>query len=257
MILSCDIGNSSSSFGLFEEKGYEVIKGFRIDTAKISSLQDLKKYISKNIDLKDVKAVSISSVTPSANPLYKEFFAKVKLEPFLISTDAKLNIRICIENSGKLGTDRIANISYAHFSNSKFQIVVDLGTALTIDVVNKNGDFLGGIIYPGLSTLAGSLYEYTEKLPLVKIAKPKTLIGTNTESAILSGIYHGILFLIKGFVDNICDYYNIYGTENLSVIFTGGQSSLVFDEIYVNAEKILDEHCTLKGIKYLYDINIT
>ncbi len=255
MILSCDIGNSSSSFGLFNKNGYDLIKSFRIDTAKISSLQDLKKHISKNIALKDLRAVSISSVVPSANLLYKEFFVKGKLEPFFISPDVKLNIRICIENKGKLGTDRIANISYAHFSNNKFQIVVDLGTALTIDVVNKNGDFLGGIIYPGLSTLANSLYEYTEKLPLVKISKPKTLIGTNTESAILSGIYHGILFLIKGFIDNICRFYNICGADNLAVIFTGGQSNLVFEEIDVNAEKILDEHFTLKGIKYLYDIN--
>ena len=255
MILSCDIGNSSSSFGLFEENGYDIIKTFRIDTAKISSLQDLKKFLSKNISLKDLKAVSVSSVAPSANPLYKEFFAKAKLETFFISPEAKLNVRICIKNSGKIGTDRIANVSCAHFSNRKFKIVVDLGTALTIDIVNKNGDFLGGIIYPGLSALADSLYESTEKLPLIKIAKPKTLIGTNTESAILSGIFNGVLFLIKGFIDNICDFYNICGAENLSVIFTGGQSSLVFDDIDVNAEKILDEHCTLKGIKYIYDIN--
>ncbi len=255
MILSCDIGNSSSSFGLFDEKGYDIIRTFRINTAKISSLQDLKKLLSKNTGLKDIQAVSVSSVMPSADPLYKEFFAKAKLEPFFISPDIKLNIRICIENSRMLGADRIANVSYAHFSSQKFQIVVDLGTALTIDVVNKNGNFLGGIIYPGLSALADGLYKSTEKLPLVKITKPKTLIGTNTESAILSGIYHGVLFLTKGFIDNICNFYNICGANNVSVIFTGGQSSLIFDEIDINAEKILDEYCTLKGIKYLYDIN--
>ncbi len=256
MLLACDIGNSSSSFGLFHGENYDIINAFKTDTAKISSTSDLKKFFSKNVVLKDVHAISISSVVPSAEPVYEEFFTKnIKLKPFFISPDIELNIKICIENREKLGSDRIANASYARFTNKKFIIIADLGTALTIDAVDKRGDFLGGIICPGLNTLVKSLYDSTEKLPLVKIGKPKTLIGTNTESAIQSGIYNGTLFLIKGFIDNICNYYNICGNDSLNVIFTGGHSGLVFGEISVNAEKTLDEYCTLKGIKYLYDLN--
>ncbi len=267
MILSCDIGNSSSSFGLFEEDNknynnynYNIIKTFRIDTEKISSIPDLKKFMSKNIALKELSGVCVSSVAPSANPIYDEFFTRAKLKPFFILPDIKLNITLCVENSSKLGSDRIANACWAHFFNmssynKKFQIIIDLGTAVTLDAVDKKGDFLGGVIYPGIDSLTKGLYESTEKLPLVKIIKPKTLIGTDTESAIQSGIYNGILFLIKGFIDGICNFYNVCGKNNIGVIFTGGQSKLIFDELNVNAEKILDEHCTLKGIKYLYDIN--
>ena len=260
MILSCDIGNSSSSFGIFEDAKYNPAETFRIDTKKISTEQDLKKFLSKNTSVKNLSGICISSVVPSANPIYENFFNKIKLKPFFILPKIKLNITLCIENFAKLGSDRIANSCWSHFYNQnspekKFQIIIDIGTAVTIDSLNKSGDFLGGIIYPGINSLANCLYESTEKLPLIKINKPKNLIGTNTESAIQSGIYNGILYLIKGFVSDICDFYGVCGNKNIRLIFTGGQSSLIFNDLNIDAENIIDEFCTLKGIKYLYDIN--
>ncbi len=255
MLLSCDIGNSSSVSGIFDEKG-DIVKTLRIDTTKISSVQDLKKLFSKNLKLSamDIKDVSVSSVVPSIDPVYKEFFKKSGLNPFFISSEIKLNIKICLENREKLGSDRIANACYAHSLNPAFKIIIDAGTALTIDVVDREGSFLGGIIYPGLSSLADSLYRSTEKLPLVNIGRIKTLIGTSTESSISSGLYHGFLFLIKGFIYNICEYYNC-DVNNLTAIFTGGHSGIIIDDIDIKAKKILDENLTLKGIKYLYDLN--
>jgi type III pantothenate kinase len=258
MILSCDIGNSSSSFGVFEEKGYEAVKSFRVDTAKISSPGDLKNFFSKNYSLKDLSGVSISSVVPSADPIYKEFFKKIKIDPFYISSKIKLNINICLENAQKLGSDRIANVSYAFFSRKNFQIIIDSGTALTIDVIDGKGYFLGGIIFPGLSVLADSLYRSTEKLPVVKISRASiekvNIIGTNTESSILSGIYFGYLFLIEGFISNICDYYNV-SEKKADIIITGGNSILFTDSVKTKYAKTFDELLTLKGIKYLYDLN--
>ena len=255
MMLSCDIGNSSSAFGVFDDN--KLLKTFRIDTPKISSVQDLKKLFSKNIKLGDVSQTSVSSVVPSANPVYREFFKKMKIEPFFIGSDIKLNVKLCIENYEKIGSDRIANASYAHYLKQAFQIIIDAGTALTIDVINRDGNFLGGIIYPGLSSLANCLYQSTEKLPMVDVrsAKVKAVIGTNTETAILSGIRRGYSFLIKGFIYEICEYYNCE-PHNLNVIFTGGHSDIIFDEINIGGiSKTIDEHLTLKGIKYLYDIN--
>ena len=258
MILSCDIGNSSSSFGLFDEKGYDIIKTFRIDTAKISSPNDLKKFFAKNNPLKDISGVSISSVVPSIDPIYKDFFGKIKIDPFYISSKIKLNIHICLENAEKLGSDRIANVSYAFFSKQKFQIIIDSGTALTIDVIDGKGYFLGGIIFPGLPALAGSLYQSTEKLPIVEINKANIekahIIGTNTESSILSGIYFGYIFLLEGFIDNICDYYN-RTAENTDIVITGGNSGLIADAVKTKHAKTFDKLWTLKGIKYLYDLN--
>lgn len=258
MLLACDIGNSSSVFGIFDTEG-NIVKTFRVNTSEMSSAYDLNQNFSKNFDLKCVEGVSISSVVPSVDNVYKDFFKKFKIDPLFISSKIKLNIRICAENPERLGSDRIANISYAHFVSQKFQIVVDLGTALTIDAVNENGDFLGGIIFPGLSSLAACLPLSTEKLPLINITenigKPQRLLGTNTEMSIMSGVYYGTLFLIKGFIENICGYYNA-GINNLNVIFTGGQSCLFFENINIKGKKILDEFFTLKGIKYLYDLNV-
>ena len=82
MILSCDIGNSSSSFGIFEDAKYNPVETFRIDTEKISTEQDLKKFLSKNTAVKKLSGICISSVVPSANPIYENFFNKIKLKPF-------------------------------------------------------------------------------------------------------------------------------------------------------------------------------
>ncbi len=257
MLLACDIGNSSSVFGIFGEKG-NIVKTFRIATSKIHSSNDLKAILSKNFNLKDVRGASISSVVPSIDRVYEDFFKKFKINPLFISSKIKLNINICAEKPEKLGSDRIANISYAHFINQKFQIVVDLGTALTIDTVDGKGNFLGGIIYPGLSTLAACLTAKTEKLPFVNVTKntgkPQGLIGTTTETSIISGAYYGTIFLIDGFIANICNYYSC-DINDLNVIFTGGHSKLIFDGTRIKAKKILDKCWTLKGIKYLYDIN--
>lgn len=258
MLLVCDIGNSSSVFGIFGEKG-NIVKTFRTNTSEISSLNDLKKILSKNFNLKDIGGVSVSSVVPSIDHVYKDFFKKFKINPLFISSKIKLNIHICAENPEKLGSDRIANISYAHFIDQKFQIIVDLGTALTIDVVDEKGTFLGGIIYPGLSSLAACLHRSAEKLPSVNIAKntakSQRLIETNTKLSIMSGIYNGTIFLIEGFIGNICNYYT-RNINDLNTTFTGGQSCLLFENINLKGKKTLDEFFTLKGIKYLYDLNL-
>ncbi|MDA8273331.1 MAG: type III pantothenate kinase [Deltaproteobacteria bacterium] len=262
MLLACDIGNSSSVFGIFDTEG-NIVKTFRVNTSSMACTKDLKQNFSKNFDLKglnlkDIERVSISSVVPSVDRIYKDFFKKFKIDPLFISSKIKLNIRICAENPEQLGSDRIANASYAHFVSQKFQIVVDLGTALTIDAVNEKGDFLGGIIFPGVSKLAACLHRSTEKLPLINISKnmekPQSPVGTNTEMSIMSGVYYGTIFLIEGFIENIRGYYNC-DINNLNVIFTGGYSGLIFDDTCIKAKKILDEYWMLKGIKYLYDLN--
>ncbi|MCL4498173.1 MAG: type III pantothenate kinase [Deltaproteobacteria bacterium] len=261
MLLACDIGNSSSVFGIFDTEG-NIVKTFRVNTSSMACAKDLNQNFSKNFDLfdlKDMEGISISSVVPSVDRVYKDFFKKFKIDPLFISSKIKLNIRICAENPERLGSDRIADISYAHFTSQKFQIVVDLGTALTIDAVNEKGDFLGGIIFPGLPSLAACLHRSTEKLPLINITKntgkPQSPVGINTEMSIMSGVYYGTIFLIEGFIENICDYYNC-DINNLNVIFTGGYSGLIFDDTCIKAKKILDEYWTLKGIKYLYDLNL-
>lgn len=258
MLLVCDIGNSSSDFGVFNDKG-DLIKTCSANTSNLSSLEDLKIFFNKNFNIKDINGVSISSVVPSVISVYKIFFNEIRINPVFISSKIKLNIRICPENPEQLGSDRIVNASYAHFLNQKFQIVVDSGTALTIDIITGKGDFLGGIIYPGLSSLAACLHSSTAKLPLINIngniKKPLKLVGTNSRTSILSGIYNGTLFLTEGFINNICRSYSVNINE-LQIIFTGGQAGFLFENINIKTGKTIDKFFTLKGIRYLYNLNI-
>ncbi len=254
MLLACDTGNSSTNFGLFDGKG-NIYKTARIDTSRLNSVGKLKKFLSENMDLKKINRVSVSSVVPWTDPIFLEFFSKIKITPFFILPFIKLNVKICIEEGEKLGSDRIANICYAYSLSQKFQLVIDMGTALTIDVIDGKGDFLGGIIYPGIPLLANCLYQSTEKLPLVEIAKTKSIIGVNTEKEIITGIYNGNIFIIEGFINRISDYYN-RGKTGMDALFTGGNSGLFFKEIETRGKKTLDPDLTLKGIKFLYDLNV-
>lgn len=257
MILACDIGNSSSVFGIFSKTG-ELIKTFRTDTAKLVSADNLKKIILQNFNLADIKCASISSVVPTVETYFRILFDELNIKNLFISSKISLNIRLCVENREKLGADRIANACYARFIDKRFQIVVDLGTALTIDLVDDSGNFQGGIIYPGMSSLSHCLFLNAEKLPLITIEKEMekrlNIIGTNTEMSILSGIRYGMIFVIEGFISGICDYCKC-DINNTNIIFTGGHAGLIFKNINIKGNKIYDEFFTIKGIKYLYDLN--
>ncbi len=255
MFVSCDIGNSTSVFGVFKEN--ELIKTWAVSTSKILSKGEASFFLHKTfstygLDIKTVTNACISSVVPSVNKFYKSFFSSLPCDFMFISSKIKTGIDLCVDNPETLGADRIVNAAYAYYLSKEFQIIIDTGTALTIDVVNGNGKFMGGVIFPGMTLLAGCLKEKTDMLPLIDIKKPNLLIGRNAVSSIESGIFYGTVFLIKGFVEAI---YREFDIKKSPVIFTGGLSRLIAGSCQVDGMKYVDEFWTIKGIKYIYDLN--
>ncbi|MGQ0543286.1 MAG: type III pantothenate kinase, partial [Blastocatellia bacterium] len=142
-----------------------------------------------------------------------------------------------------VGTDRLINAFAAVTKYGKPIIACSFGTATTIDAVNENCEFLGGIIAPGMATLAESLHLKTAKLPRVEIAKPKQVIGSSTESSIMSGIFYGYVGLVEGLISRL----GVELGDKAKVIATGGFARLIAPEVH--AISIVDENLTLDGLR--------
>src|SRR4030095_3981199 len=203
--LAIDIGNSNTHIGIFSNKliRYETFKthaGELIKNADIA-FKDLKDG--------DLKYCAISSVVPNAENFWVQYTGiKFNLKPLIISNSIKLPVKIKIDNSSSLGADRICNAvcGYEYFRRKYNVIVVDLGTATTINVILKNGDFIGGVIAPGLGTSSKSLNIHTGKLPLLdkkNLVFPKSVIGNSTKTAIQSGLMNTAYYSIEGIINAI------------------------------------------------------
>jgi type III pantothenate kinase len=279
MFLSCDIGNTNTVLGIYKnlngdyDDDENIFKVYRISTSQIFSDKDIFCALSKlfsddSISINDLKNVCISSVVPSQNKFYESFCKLLDCNAIFISSASKTNINILVENPEKLGSDRLVNAGYAYHLHKEFQIIVDIGTALTIDIIDENGNFKGGVIFPGIKTLAVCLNEKTAALPLIdvdaviydlyndkNIIMPMPLIpliGNNTVKSIQAGLLYGTIFLIEGFIKEIQVQYN---KKECKVIFTGGLSNIIADKCKIKGLKIIDGLWTIKGLKFLYQLN--
>jgi type III pantothenate kinase len=181
MFLSCDIGNTNTVFGIYNNSAgnyyneeEDIFRVYRILTSEICSERDIFNTLSRlffndGINISDIDKICISSVVPSQNKFYKLFCGLLNCHAIFISSVSKTGINLMVENPEKLGADRIVNASYAYRLSKEFQIIVDIGTALKIDIVDAAGNFKGGVIFPGIKTLAVCLNEKTALLPLINI----------------------------------------------------------------------------------------
>ena len=161
----------------------------------------------------------------------------------------KLNLDL--DNNKEIGADRIANASAAAIKYKLPAIVIDFGTATTFDIVDKDKNFIGGLIAPGLEIQARSLSQFTSKLPKLKIEAPKTAIGKDTIGAMLSGIVLGHKCFIKGMIEKCEEELG----QKATIIATGGYSKVLFDDMD-KVVNYVDKDLTLWGLKELYYLNI-
>ena len=224
-----DLGNTTCHFGLFE--GGRLVKDWRIETKKIFSLKKLV-----------LPAASLAigcSVVPSLDKKLKKI---IRPAPIFVNHKNIPQIKIATDHPAEVGTDRIINALAVYKKYKKDTIIIDLGTAITIDIVSRRGEYLGGIIFPGFNLCRAALAQGTAKLPLVELKKPKNLIGKNTADCIRSGIYYGITLMINSLVKKI---KNIYKKDFL-VVATGGNLELLAPEIsYINVK---NKFLTLEGL---------
>ena len=254
MLLVFDIGNSNIVLGTYE--GKKLLKHWRISTDRNKSGDEYGILINslftyQGLKMSDVDAIIISSVVPPlVVPMIKMCERYFHLRPLVVGPGIKTGIRLKYENPRTIGADRIVNVIGAYEQYGGPLIVIDIGTATTFDVVDANGDFLGGVIAPGLGISAEALFQKAANLPRIELITPKNIVCRNT----ISGMQAGVIFGFVGQVDAIVKRIKKeLQKEDIRVIATGGFARMISKE----SETIdtIDYSLTLTGLRVLYERN--
>ena len=249
-----DVGNTKTAVGVYREG--EWIADWRV-TTHLDHLADeyyvlLKALLEdRGLGWKDISGAVIASVVPPLTATFQELMGRVlDKPPVVVGPGVKSGITIKIDNPQEVGADRVANTAAVHKLYGGPAIVADFGTATTFDVVSKDGEYLGGAIAPGLGITAEALVRRTSKLPKVELTLPERAIGTNTVSAMQSGLVLGYLGLVKELVARLKQ--EIPGEPK--VIATGGMADIVAE--WTQVIDIVSPRLTLEGLRIIYELNV-
>lgn len=245
MILLFDIGNTNTHVGLANNE--RVVKQVNIPTAGWfdgSAKTHLVKFVAKN----RLGGAAICSVVPRATPrIIKAVKANWHLDCLELNPKTLRGVGIDYPKPSTIGPDRLANAVAARHHFGAPAVVVDFGTAVTFDVVNKAGNYAGGIIAPGLAAMTEYLHEKTALLPRIKIREVESVIGKTTQEAMLVGAVHGYRGLIREIILELKKEMN---THRLPVIATGGYAELIATKLpEINA---VDQLLTLEGLRLIW-----
>ncbi len=255
MLLAIDVGNTNINIGVFDND--KLCANWHIATVihrmpdeYATVLIDLLQH--QKLDIADIKDVALCSVVPTLVTTFDELSQQYcHVTPLVVGAGIKTGVRIRMDNPREVGADRIVNAAAAHHLYKGPVIIIDLGTATTFDVVSKEGDYLGGVIAPGIVTAAEALFTRTAVLPRVELIRPKHAIGSNTIAAMQSGIVYGYVGLIEGIVTRIQQELG----EKAKVVVTGGYAKLLAQETPVIDE--VNPNITLVGLRLIYLMNRT
>ncbi len=256
MLLVIDVGNTSITWGVF--KGGELVNDFRTSTVKTRTSDEyglifINTLLHANIDPQDIEDVIISSVVPNLMHTLPSMIIKYfNKSPMVVSTDLELGLNIKYDNPKQVGADRLVNAVGAIELYGEQSIIVDIGTAMTFCVVDKQRNYLGGLIMPGIGISAEALFMMTSKLPKIEIIAPKKVIQADTVGAMQAGLYYGYTEMIDGIVAKLLKELN-WKEEDTNIISTGGFSTMLTKDSKYNF--IINKFLTLEGLKIIYEKN--
>jgi type III pantothenate kinase len=241
MVLLFDIGNTHTHVGLADAQ--QVRRHANMPTgAWLDSTAG--RWMKKFVGSTSLDGAALCSVVPAATPHASRFARRLHLEPFELTARTVTGIGIDYPAPDTIGPDRLANALAAKRRFGAPVIVVDFGTAVTFDVVDRRGKYVGGIIAPGLAAMTDYLHEKTALLPRIQIRNVKAVIGRNTQQAMLIGAVHGYRGLVRELVE---DLRQALGRRTLRVVATGGYAELIAAK--VPAITAVDPLLTLEGLR--------
>ncbi len=255
MLLTFDISNTSIKAGVF--KGDQLLAHWRFATEREKLTDEyamllLSLFQASGIPVSEIDGVSMSCVVPPLRSVFDELAKKyLHRTPLIVGPGIKTGVKLAVDNPREVGADRVVNSLATYRLYGGPSIAIAFGTATVFDCVSAQGEYLGGSIAPGVVTALQSLTRSAAQLFQVELVRPAKAIGKNTVTTMQSGVVLGFAGLVEGLVKRLKSELD----ENAKVIATGGLADVIAPA--TDVIDVIDHELTLKGLRLIYELNVT